>query len=145
MDDLIQELKVTLASNFSFYLKAHNYHWNIEGPNFPQYHSFFESIYTNTWEAVDTIAEHLRTLDSYAPASLIRFTELSLIYDEVNIPSGLGMISKLLADNMILIKQLTKTQELAEQNKKMGLSNFLQDRIDMHEKFGWQLRSAQKV
>ena len=77
MDELIEQMKVTLASTFSFYLKAHNFHWNVEGANFPQFHSFFEGIYTDAWGAVDVIAEHLRTLDAYAPGSLSRFGELS--------------------------------------------------------------------
>jgi len=144
MDELIEQMKVSLASTFAFYLKAHNFHWNVEGVNFPQFHSFFEEIYTDAWGAVDGIAEHLRTLDSYAPGSLGRFGELSLIKDEINIPSAIAMMTKLTTDNGTMIEQLTKTQALAEENNKMGLANFLQDRIDAHEKNGWMLRSIIK-
>jgi len=145
MDELIEQMKVTLASTFAFYLKAHNFHWNVEGVNFPQFHSFFEGIYTDAWGAVDGIAEHLRTLDSYAPGSLGRYSELSLIKDEINIPSAIAMMTKLTTDNGTMIEQLTKTQALAEENNKMGLANFLQDRIDAHEKNGWMLRSIIKA
>jgi starvation-inducible DNA-binding protein len=145
MDELIEQMKVSLASTFAFYLKAHNFHWNVEGVNFPQFHSFFEGIYTDAWGAVDGIAEHLRTLDSYAPGSLGRFGELSLIKDEINIPSAIAMMTKLTTDNGTMIEQLTKTQALAEENNKMGLANFLQDRIDAHEKNGWMLRSIIKA
>jgi starvation-inducible DNA-binding protein len=145
MDELIEQMKVSLASTFAFYLKAHNFHWNVEGVNFPQFHSFFEGIYTDAWGAVDGIAEHLRTLDSYAPGSLSRFSELSLIKDEVNIPSAIAMMTKLTTDNGTMIEQLTKTQALAEENNKMGLANYLQDRIDAHEKNGWMLRSIIKA
>lgn len=145
MDELIEQMKVTLASTFAFYLKAHNFHWNVEGVNFPQFHSFFEGIYNDSWAAVDGIAEHLRTLDSYAPGSLSRFSELSLIKDEVNIPSAIAMMTKLTTDNGTMIEQLTKTQALAERNNKMGLANYLQDRIDAHEKNGWMLRSIIKA
>ena len=145
MDELIEQMKVSLASTFAFYLKAHNFHWNVEGVNFPQFHSFFEGVYTDAWGAVDGIAEHLRTLDSYAPGSLSRFGELSLIKDEVNIPSAIAMMTKLTTDNGTMIELLTKTQALAEQNNKMGLANYLQDRIDAHEKHGWMLRSIIKA
>jgi len=144
MDNLIQEMKVTLASTFAFYLKAHGFHWNVEGPNFPQYHEFLGDLWEESFGAVDPLAEHLRTLDAYAPASLSRYTELSIIKDEVNIPVAISMMSKLRNDNQAIIEQLTKTQALAEKNKKMGLANFLQDRIDAHEKHGWMLRSITK-
>jgi starvation-inducible DNA-binding protein len=145
MDELIEQMKVALASTFAFYLKAHNFHWNVEGANFPQYHSFFEGIYTDAFGAVDGIAEHLRTLGSYAPGSFARYNELSIVKDEVNIPTAISMVTKLLGDNDSIIVQLTKTQALAEKNNKMGLANYLQDRIDIHEKNGWMLRSTSKV
>ena len=144
MDELIQQMKVSLASTFAFYLKAHNFHWNVEGPNFPQYHEFFGDLWEETFGAVDGIAEHLRTLGAYAPGSLSRYTELSIVQDEVNIPSAMAMFQKLSSDNDMLLAQLTKTQTLAESNKKMGLANYLQDRIDAHEKHGWMLRSTIK-
>ena len=145
MDELIEQMKVSLASTFAFYLKAHGFHWNVEGANFPQYHEFLGDLWEETFGAVDPIAEHLRTLNSYAPASLARYSELSLIKDELNIPSAMSMMTKLSTDNSVIIDQLTKTQVLAEKNKKMGLANFLQDRIDAHEKHGWMLRSIIKV
>ena len=144
MDELIEQMKVALASTFAFYLKAHNFHWNVEGPNFPQYHSFFETIYSDAWGAVDGIAEHLRTLKSYAPGSFARYSELSIVKDEVNVPMAASMMSKLLDDNDKLIEHLTKTQASAEKAKKMGLANYLQDRIDIHEKHGWMIRSILK-
>jgi len=145
MDSLIQEMKVSLASTFAFYLKAHGFHWNVEGPNFPQYHEFLGNLWEELFGAVDPIAEHLRTLEAYAPASLSRYTDLSIVKDELNIPNAMSMMTKLETDNAALIVQLTKTQGLAEQNKKMGLANFLQDRIDAHEKHGWMLRSITKA
>jgi starvation-inducible DNA-binding protein len=145
MDDLIEQMKVSLATTFAFYLKAHGFHWNVEGANFPQYHEFLGDLWEETFGAVDPIAEHLRTLNSYAPASFTRYSELSLIKEEVNIPTAMSMMTKLTTDNATIIDQLTKTQALAEQNKKMGLANFLQDRIDAHEKHGWMLRSIIKA
>jgi len=145
MNDLIEQMKVTLASTFAFYLKTHGFHWNVEGANFPQYHEFLGNLYEEVFGAVDPIAEHLRTLNSYAPASFARYSELSIVKDEVNIPSAMSMMTKLTTDNAALIEQLNKTQAFAEKNKKMGLANFLQDRIDAHEKHGWMLRSITKA
>jgi starvation-inducible DNA-binding protein len=145
MDELIEQMKVSLASTFAFYLKAHGFHWNVEGANFPQYHEFLGDLWEETFGAVDPIAEHLRTLNSYTPASFARYTDLSIIKDEINIPPAMSMMTKLTTDNATIIDQLTKTQALAEKNKKMGLANFLQDRIDAHEKHGWMLRSIIKA
>lgn len=145
MEDLVEELKVALASTFSFYLKAHNFHWNVEGIEFPQLHAFFGDIYEDAWGAVDGIAEHIRTLDAYAPGSLIRFKQLSLIQDETNIPPAPSMIAKLKEDNEIIIQHLTKCQMVAEKNRKTGLANYIQDRIDAHEKHGWMLRATIKA
>ena len=145
MDDLIQEMKVSLASTFAFYLKSHNFHWNVEGPNFPQYHDFLGNLWEETFGAVDGLAEQLRTLSSYVPGSLSRYAELSIVKDEVNIPAAIAMMTKLSIDNAALIVQLTRTQQLAETNRKFGLANYLQDRIDAHEKHAWMLRSTIKA
>ena len=141
---LEDQLKITLANTFAFYLKAHNYHWNVEGPNFSEYHSFFNMIYTEIWEAIDNIAEHIRTLDSYVPGSFSRFKELSSIEDETKIPQPINMIKNLESDNKTVIASLLASYKLAESENKLGLANFLQDRIDIHEKYGWQLRSFLK-
>jgi len=145
MNDLIEQMKVTLASTFAFYLKAHGFHWNVEGLNFPQYHEFLGNLYEEVFGSVDPIAEHLRTLESYAPASFARYTDLSIVKDELNIPSAMTMMVKLKDDNQMIIDQLSKTQKLAESNDKMGIANFLQDRMAAHEKHGWMLRSITKA
>lgn len=142
--ELADRLKVCLASTFAFYLKAHNFHWNVEGPNFPQYHALFETIYTETWEAVDAIAEHIRTLDAYAPGSLARFASISVVQDQINIPTANKMLLELEIDNNKIIDELKKTYVVAEKQDMIGLSNFIQDRIDIHAKHGWMLRATGK-
>ncbi len=144
MNDLVQQMKVALASTFAFYLKAHNFHWNVEGPNFPQYHALFGDLYAEAWGAVDTIAEHIRTLDAYAPGSMSRFSELSVVRDQVNIPDVRAMLSELQNDNTKLITELDKAFKLAEAAGKSGIANFFQDRVDIHEKHGWMLRASSK-
>ena len=145
MDELEQALKKAQADSYAFYLKAHYFHWNIEGVNFPQYHSFLKSLYEEVFAAVDTIAEGIRTLDIYVPGSFTRFKELASIQDETTIPSALSMITKLKDDNEKVLITLTKAYELAEEAKKYGISNLIQDRIQAHEKHGWMLRSIIKA
>ena len=144
MKDVVETLKVALADTFAFYLKAHNYHWNIEGPDFAQYHGFLDGLYNEVWAASDAIAEHIRVLDAYAPGSFTRFKELSTIEDELKIPTGLNMLAKLEADNKKVIASLTAAYEAANAANQIGLSNFLQDRVDIHTKHGWMLRSFSK-
>lgn len=144
MNELINQMKVVLASSFALYLKTHNFHWNIEGPNFPQYHSFLDGMYNEIWGAVDVIAEHIRILDAYAPGSLSRYSQLSVINDQSNVPAAKAMLAELELDNQKIINELNKALELAESSDKHGLSNFIQDRIDIHEKHKWMLRSISK-
>jgi starvation-inducible DNA-binding protein len=144
MDELIEALKKAQADTFAFYLKAHNYHWNVESHAFSLYHAFFGTLYEDAFDAVDTIAEHTRTLDAYVPGSFTRFKELATIEDEVNVPSAKTMIEKLESDNKKVIETLTDAYKAAEAANKIGISNFLQDRIDTHEKHGWMLRSHLK-
>ena len=144
MKELITEMKVTLASVFSFYLKTHNYHWNVTGPDFAQYHDFLGKLYEEVWDSVDLYAEHIRPLNSYDPGSLGRFSELSLIADETTIPSGVSMMSKLAQDNTVILEQLYKTVSLAEMEGKRGIINFLEGQIDYHDKLAWMLSSFNK-
>ena len=144
METLIQQLKVILATNFALYLKSHNYHWNIEGTNFPQYHSFLDGFYNQVWEQTDDIAEHLRRLDSYAPGSFTRFLELSDIQDEVNVPTALVMMNTLKTDNDRLIMHLRAGIVAADQANEPAVSNFLQDLLGRQQKSAWMLRSILK-
>jgi starvation-inducible DNA-binding protein len=144
MEQLVEALKKAQATSFAFYLKAHNYHWNVEGSNFAEYHAFLGDLYAEVWGAVDAIAEHCRTLDAYVPGSFTRFQQMSSIEDELSVPSGRAMMAKLLADNQRVISDLTAAFREAEAVGKVGLANFLQDRIDKHDKHGWMLRSYTK-
>lgn len=141
---LVDSGKVALADTFAFYLKAHNYHWNIEGPNFNDYHAFLNGLYNDAWTATDLIAEHLRTLDTYVPGSFERFKELATIEDETKVPNAKTMLTRLESDNKKVIASLTNAYNDAEAEKKLGFANFLQDRIDIHEKNGWMLRAMTK-
>ena len=144
MDELVEALKKAQATSFAFYLKAHNFHWNVEGANFAEYHEFLGDLYAEVFGAVDAIAEQCRTLDAYVPGSFSRFQQLSSIEDELSVPTGRVMMAKLLIDNQRVIADLTIAYRAAEAAGKVGIANFLQDRIDIHEKHGWMLRSFTK-
>jgi starvation-inducible DNA-binding protein len=144
METLVEMMKKVLADTFAMYLKSHNYHWNVEGSNFPQYHEFFGNLYEELHGAVDPIAEQIRALDSYAPGSFSRFMELTDIEDELNVPLGTDMARKLLSDNEIIMNTLNMALKLAEQFDKQGLMDFLAGRIDIHSKHAWMLRSISK-
>jgi starvation-inducible DNA-binding protein len=145
MNELVEKMKVVLASVFSLYLKSHYFHWNVEGPNFPQYHEFLGDFYEEVHGSVDAIAEEIRTLGSYAPGSLKRYSELSLIEDETAIPDAMRMFKILYMDNQIVIEQLKKANKMAEEQNAVGLANFLQDRVDRHYKHDWMLKSITKA
>ena len=144
METLINQLKTILGTNFALYLKAHGYHWNIEGPNFPQYHSFLDSFYNSVFGQTDDIAEHLRALNSYAPGSLARMLELADLQEATNIPDGITMMRDLAADNDRFIMHLRAGIVAADGANEPAVGNFLQDILDAHQKHGWMLRSIIK-
>ena len=141
---LIDELKKVHADAFTFYLKAHFYHWNVEGSDFPQYHDFLQNLYQEVFASVDTLAELIRTLDSYAPGTLTRLKELTTIEETDDVPDAKTMMSRLLQENNILRASLLTAYTTADTTGEVGISNFLQDRIQAHEKHAWMLRSILK-
>jgi starvation-inducible DNA-binding protein len=144
MSEVCDKLKVVLADSFAMYLKTHNYHWNVEGPEFPQYHALFDELYSEIWEAVDSIAEHIRALDEYSPGSFSRFSELTSIEDATTVPTASAMVAKLLSDNEKVLTSLKEAYDAANESNEIGLSNFLQDRTDIHKNHGWKLRATSR-
>ena len=144
MMELIEALKKAQATTFALYLKAHNFHWNVEGPDFAQYHDFFANFYEEVYSAVDKIAEYVRTLDEYSPGSFERFQELSIIQGQTKIPRARLMIEELLENNNTIINLLNQTFASAEQENNQGIANFVAERLDAQAKHGWMLRSFLK-
>lgn len=142
MEQLQEMLKKVLADTFVMYLKAHGYHWNVIGPDFPQLHDFFGDLYGELWAAVDSIAEQVRTLDAFAQGTLARMKELSTVPEDENIPNAARMIANLVQANDIVLSDLKQCFEMADQLGEDGLANFLQDRIDIHRKHGWMLKAT---
>ena len=141
MEQLIEQMKIILGTNFGLYFKAHTFHWNVEGPDFAQYHGFLGDFYDSVFDQTDSIAEHIRALGSYAPTSLARMIELSKIDELVAIPSPLVMMSELAQDNDKYIMELRAGIAIADAADEPAVGNFLQDLLDAHQKHGWMLKS----
>lgn len=137
--ELIEKLKTILASSFSLYLKGHNYHWNVTGPNFSEYHGFFGEFYTAVHDSVDVYAELIRTLSAFAPGSLKRFSELTTISDEIAIPSSKFMFVRLASDNALVLDELRSAHKMADVMGEIGVAATLETQIQFHEKMQWQL------
>lgn len=141
---LADSLKVLLATSYVFSIKAQNFHWNCEGPDFPQLHEFFSDLYSEVYDnTIDRGAEFIRALDTYTPGSMMRFAELSVIEEQTKIPRAELMVAELYEDNTKMLELLNEIFPIAnEQNQ--GIANFIAERIDAHGKHGWMLRSILK-
>jgi len=142
---LADSLKILLATEYAFVIKAQQFHWNVEGPDFSQLHKFFGKIYDEVYEnSIDQTAEFIRILDDYTPGSFERFGELSVIRGQTKIPRAQLMIEELLANNAQVIELLNQCFGEAEQENQQGIADFVAGRIDAHGKHGWMLRSFLK-
>lgn len=139
--ELVEKSKEVLANTFVLYMKAHGYHWNVVGSDFPQLHDFFGEFYEEVHGAVDDLAEHIRQLDAFAPGTLKRLLEVSTLEEDDKVPPPNKMITNLLDANEKVLNTVVEAYELAEQEKMFGYSNFLQDRISAHSKHRWMLKS----
>ena len=144
MDELVQALKIVLANHYAYSLKAQNFHWNVEGPNFPQYHELFEKIYSEVYGSIDVIAERVRTLGAYTPGSFSRYSDLSQVEDQVEIPNAQSMLQKLLTDIQVIQTSIKTCYDLAEQSGNHGLSNLMAERQDAFAKHAWMLTATLK-
>jgi starvation-inducible DNA-binding protein len=142
---LAESLKILLATSYAFVIKAQNFHWNVEGPDFPQYHEFLGNLYNEVYNnSIDQTAELIRQLDSYTPGSITRFAELSKIPDQIKIPRAELMIFELEQDNAKLLAMWKEAFPIAEQANEQGIADYIASRIDAHGKHGWMLRSILK-
>jgi len=143
MEQLQLALKKVLADTFGMYFKAHAYHWNVVGPDFSQYHDFFGKLYEELFGAVDIIAEHVRAIDGMAPNNLTMLKDLMSLSDAD--PSNvMDMLNDLLMTNNLVLVSLMRAYQLADDADELGLANFIQDRIDVHQKHGWMLKATLK-
>lgn len=142
---LADTLKTLLATSYAFVIKAQNFHWNVEGPDFPEYHKFLGDLYEEVYNnAIDPTAEYIRVLGAYTPGSIKRFSELSQIPDQTKIPRAELMFAELEQDNQKITDMWKQAFHVAEESDEQGIANFIAERIDAHGKHGWMLRSILK-
>lgn len=144
MEALQKAAKIGFASEYSFYLKAQFYHWNVEGINFAELHELFGNIYEEVQGSIDGFAERIRAVGAYAPSSNSRFNMLSTINDELTVSPAEQMLAELLNDSDNMVKVLKKVYDVAEAHGEHGFSNFLAERMDAHRKHSWMLRATLK-
>lgn len=145
MEQLLAQLKMLLADNIALKFKAHGYHWNVEGQDFREFHSFFADIYENFDDATDTYAEWLRIFKTYAPYRLVDFFDVSTVTE----PTIVGNPQPMLADLYMAIEKhiedLVAAGKLANSVNEFGLANFFADRQTASQKFCWQLRASMEM
>lgn len=141
---LKDELKIALGTAYVFYTKAAGFHWNVEGPDFPQYHRFLGKLYEEVYGSIDKLAELVRQLDEYSPGALSRMLELSIIDEQIKIPRAELMLEELYGDNARILDHYKNAFNLAESENQQGIADFIAGRIDAHGKHAWMLRSILK-
>lgn len=135
------EMSRLLADSYTLYLTSHNYHWNVTGPMFRTLHLMFEEHYVELAEAVDEIAERIRSLGFPAPASYAAFAELSTVATDPGSPDALGMVEALASGHETTAATARGTLATAETADDAASADLATRRIDIHEKTAWMLRS----
>lgn len=130
-----------LADSYTLYLKTHKFHWNVTGPMFQTLHLMFETQYTELSTAVDLIAERIRALGSFAPGSYAEFSKLSSIKEADGVPKAEDMIRQLVEGQEAVVRTARKIFPLAEKAGDEATADLLTQRIQLHEKTAWMLRS----
>lgn len=143
-EELVNCLKVVLADHYAVYFKAQGHHWNVEGPDFQEYHALFSSIYDDAIGAVDGIAENIRKLGAYAPFKMSRFAELTKIGETEVGSDPRVMVADLIGALEVAIEDNLMAFECAARINEQGIANDLADRDGMLKKWRWQLRSSLK-
>ena len=142
---LSDNLKVLLASTQSFAIKTQNFHWNVEGSNFPQYHEFFNTLYEDVSATIDPIAEYIRVLGAYTPGSLSRYAELSIIQDQIKIPRAQLMFAESLQDCDTMCELVVAMFDEATNERQQGIANYMAELQDLYSKKAWFIRSTLKT
>lgn len=138
---IAQGVSELLADTYTLYLKTHNFHWNIVGPKFHDLHLMFEEQYTELATAVDDVAERIRTLGMPAPGTYKQFAELSSIEETDGVPSAEDMVKILTMDNETLVRTARRILPLAQDANDESTASLISDRMVIHEKTAWMLRS----
>jgi starvation-inducible DNA-binding protein len=140
-EHIAEALGRLLADTYTLYLKTHNFHWNVTGPMFNTLHLMFEQQYTELAAAVDRIAERIRALGFPAPGSYEAYAQLSSIDEAKGVPSAEEMIDQLAKDQEAVVRTMRRMLPTVEGADDEASADLLADRMHVHEKNAWMLRS----
>jgi starvation-inducible DNA-binding protein len=140
-EEIATNLARVLADTYTLYLKTHNFHWNVTGPMFQTLHLMFETQYTELALAVDLVAERIRALGFPAPGTYRQFAALSSIKEEDGIPKAEDMLRRLVEGHETVARTARSTFKVAEESHDQPTCDLLTQRLHLHEKTAWMLRS----
>lgn len=135
-------LSKVLSDTFALYLKTHNFHWNVKGPQFIGLHKLFEEQYGDLWNALDDIAERIRALDQPAPGTTAKFKELAEIKENEQLPLAPEMLRELIGDNQTAARTIRAALSTAQDAGDEATAGMLADRLTYHEKQLWMMKSV---
>jgi starvation-inducible DNA-binding protein len=141
---IVQELSKLLADTYVLYLKTHSFHWNVEGPMFQTLHQMFMEQYTETWNAVDLIAERIRSLGEYAPGTYREYARLTRIKETEGVPRAEEMVQLLIEGQEAVVRTAREALSVADAANDQPTLDLLTQRMQIHEKNAWMLRSLLK-
>jgi starvation-inducible DNA-binding protein len=141
---IAQGLSRLLADTYVLYLKTHSFHWNVEGPMFQTLHQMFMDQYTEAWNAIDPIAERIRALGHYAPGSYKQYVALATVKESEGVPKAQKMVAELIAGQEAVARTARSVLPLADAANDQPTLDLLTQRLNIHEKNAWMLRSLLK-
>jgi starvation-inducible DNA-binding protein len=143
-EKIVAGVSRVLADTYTLYLKTHNFHWNVEGPMFNTLHLMFMEQYTELWNALDLIAERIRALGFPAPATNTQFSKLTSIEETEGVPDALDMVRLLVTGHEAVARTARAAFPAAEKAGDESTCDLLTQRLQIHEKTAWMLRSLLK-
>ena len=140
-EKIAKGLSRVLADSYMVYLKTHNYHWNVTGELFHSLHAQFEEQYTELAEAIDEIAERIRSLGYRAPGSFREYAEITSIKEDTDQPKALEMVRRLAVDNETILRTAREVLPACDEADDEASIDLLTQRLHVHSKTAWMLRS----
>ena len=141
---IVKGLAALLADSYTLYLMTHNFHWNVTGPHFNSLHQMFMQQYTEQWNALDVIAERIRALGHPAPGTYAEFAKLTSIEERPGVPEAMDMVGRLVKGHEAVARTARKAFPAAEKAGDESTVDLLTQRLQVHEKTAWMLRSLLK-
>ena len=140
-EKIVKGLSVLLADSYTLYLMTHNFHWNVKGPQFNSLHLMFMTQYTEQWNALDMIAERIRALGYPAPGTYKQFVKLATIKEAEGVPNATEMVRHLVAAQEATARTARKLFPVVDAANDQPTADLLTQRLEVHEKTAWMLRS----